>query len=399
MPDAQPRRWRTPVAALVLVALGSCFAVWYLLPTPSIAQARRHVDSGDGKAARLELQKILAARPQNAEALMMLGDLLRTDGNRPEAASCYLRVQPEASEFRQAGVNLAETLLEMSDLAGSELQMARHLESFPGERLIWDELRWMCFNQFRTRDVDELSHWWLKGHPDDSQALIHLLLGVFRPQVPQEGADYLRQIDEQVPGQVSVMRALAWAAWQSGRIDESKRLMNDAWQLSADDPRTRLLSAEILIEEQDYEAAARTLGESPISIDGEVFGGQVDRWHWLRSRILQQQDEMAEALSQLDRAIELRSNNLEYIHARALLLRQQGRDAEANEAFERARAIELCKKRFAEIAFSGAWQRPSPELCVEIADLYRQSGDPLVATFWRTWGDSMRFGRQTNPLP
>ena len=195
------------------------------------------------------------------------------------------------------------------------------------------------------------------------------------------------------------MRALAWAAWQSGRIDESKRLMNDAWQLSADDPRTRLLSAEILIEEQDYEAAARTLGESPISIDGEVFGGQVDRWHWLRSRILQQQDEMAEALSQLERAIELRSNNLEYIHARALLLRQQGRDAEANEAFERARAIELCKKRFAEIAFSGAWQRPSPELCVEIADLYRQSGDPLVATFWRTWGDSMRFGRQTNPLP
>lgn len=125
----------------------------------------------------------------------------------------------------------------------------------------------------------------------------------------------------------------------------------------------------------------------------------MNRWHWLSSRILQKQNQVTEALNQLERALKLRSNDLEYIHARALLLRQRGRDAEANEAFERTRTIELCRKRFAEIAFSGAWQQPSPELCVEIADLYQQSGDPLVATSWRTWGDSMRSGRQTNPLP
>lgn len=394
--DASPRR--TAVIGLALSAAVVCCTAWYLWPEPNINRARQHVDIGDLAAARTELEGFLQQHPTDSSALLMLGDVFRSQGDRPRASQCYSRVMPDSFEFQQASTNRTKVLLELSDLSGAEAQMVRHLQEFADERVIWDELRWLCFNQFRTRDVDELSHWWLKNHPDDTQALVHLLLGVFRPQVPQEGSVYLQQALDQIPDQVTVMRALAWAAWQSGRADESRQLLKEAWQIAPETPRTRLLAAEILIEEHDLEAAAKTLGDQPIEITGDVFGRQADRWHWLRSRMLLAQNQLGDALKHVDQALEYDSANLEYIHARGLILRQLGREAEAQEASARARTIEMCKKRFAEIAFSGVWERPSPQLCAEVAKLYEQWGDDLVAKSWRRWGRTMQSGH-ARPAP
>ena len=341
------------------------------------------LDIGDLESAQAELDRILAADPQHSAALLILGHLHRSKRDPAGAIRCYRLLPPESPDFRQASVALAQMLLETSDLAEAERQMQRHLELFPDERLIWDELRWLCFNQFRTRDVEELSSWWLKNHPDDTQALTHLLLGVFRPQVPQEGAPYLQQINQSVGQQLPVIRALAWAAWQSGRGDEARQLLEQAWQTGHHDARTRLLSAEILIEEQNYAAADRVLGEEPFEVAGAMFGGQVDQWHWLRSRLLLEQNLPAEALHHVERAIEHCHGDLKYVHSQAVLLKQLGRDQEASAAFDSARTMEQCNKRFAEIAFSGVWERPTPALRQQLADLYRQCGKQLVADLWQ----------------
>lgn len=376
------RGWRVVVGlSLFTIASG---VLWSLMPAPDIARARRLLAIGDLETAQTELESILSQDPQHTEALLTLGNLLRSRRDYIGATSCYSRVRRESADFRQASISHAQTLLEMFDLAEAERQMQRHLELFPDERLIWDELRWLCFNQFRTRDVEELSHWWLKDHPNDTQALTHLLLGVFRPQVPQEGTAYLQRMHAAFSQQAPVIRALAWAAWQSGGDSvDAKRFLEQAWQISADDPRTRLLSAEILIEELNFEAAERVLGEVPVEVSGEMFGGQADRWYWLRSRILLEQDKLDEALHHVDRAIGRSSGQLEYIHSQAILCKQLGRDQQATEAFNTARTIELCRKRFAEIAFSGAWEHPSSELRQEIAHLCQQCGDNRVAELWR----------------
>lgn len=374
-------RWLVVVGPLFCAAvIGACLVV---RPRPDIERASRLVYTGDVERARNELKRILANDPDHSAALLMKGDLLRSQGDLAGAVGCYNRVRPEAAEFRLASFGHIQTLLAMLDLAESERQMLRHLEMFPDERAIWDELRWLCFNQFRTRDVVELSHWWLKNHPGDAQALTHLLLGVFRPQVPQEGTPYLQQVHAAGGQQVPVLRALAWAAWQSGHRDEAKLLLEQAWQNSPEDPRTRLLSAEILIEEQRVGSADRILGTEPFGVSSEMFGDQTDHWHWLRSRVLLEQNQIAASLDQVKLALEFDSGNLMYIHDQAALLKQLGRDSEAAETFSTARTIEQCKKRFAEIAFSGAAEHPTPVLRKEIAELYQRSGDDLPARLWR----------------
>ena len=372
---------RVFVGLVLFIIVGG--VLWNLQPAPDINRAQRMLDIGDLESAQAELDRILAADPQHSAALLILGHLHRSKRDPAGAIRCYRLLPPESPDFRQASVALAQMLLETSDLAEAERQMQRHLELFPDERLIWDELRWLCFNQFRTRDVEELSSWWLKNHPDDTQALTHLLLGVFRPQVPQEGAPYLQQINQSVGQQLPVIRALAWAAWQSGRGDEARQLLEQAWQTGHHDARTRLLSAEILIEEQNYAAADRVLGEEPFEVAGAMFGGQVDQWHWLRSRLLLEQNLPAEALHHVERAIEHCHGDLKYVHSQAVLLKQLGRDQEASAAFDSARTMEQCNKRFAEIAFSGVWERPTPALRQQLADLYRQCGKQLVADLWQ----------------
>lgn len=361
--------------------LGVCLVVQ---PRPEMAMARRFVNTGNRKLALNELDRILVDTPDNSAALLLKGDLLRSQGDLAGAVDCYRRVRSESAEFRQASLGHVQALLGSYDLAEAERQMQRHLEMFPDERALWDELRWLCFNQFRTRDVEELSHWWLKNHPDDTEALNHLLLGVFRPQVPQEGTSYLQQVLETAGSpQVSVQRALGWAAWQSGKRDEAKRLLEQVWQTAADDLRTRLLSAEILIEEQNVEAADRVLGSVPFGVSGEMFGNQTDRWHWLRSRVLLEQNEVVASLDQVRRAVKHQPGNLMYIHEQAVLLKQLGHEVEAAEKFNTARTIEQCKKRFAEIAFSGVWEHPTPVLREEIAELYQRSGHDFLARLWR----------------
>jgi len=350
---------------------------------PDIGRASRFVDTGEVELARSELDRILAEAPNHSAALLMKGHLLQSQRDFVAAVGCYNRISSDAPEFRQASLGQIQALLANFDLAEAERRMQRHLEMFPDERTIWDELRWLCFNQFRTRDVVELSRWWLKRNPADTEALTHLLLGVFRPQVPQEGTPYLHQVEASGGKQLPVLRALAWAAWQSGHRDEAKRSLAEAWKTGAQDPRTRLLSAEFLIEEQKFVEAARVLGPEPVTVPGEMFGQQTDRWHWLRSRILLEQKDFAASLHQIEQALELNVGNLKYIHEQAVLLKQLERDLEAAAGFRKARTIEQCKKRFAEIAFSGDWEHSTPVLRQEISQLYQQCGDELLAKLWR----------------
>lgn len=374
-------RWLVGLGLLFATGAGSAFLV--LQPSPNIARANRFVQTGEHELAHSELDRLLNNDPAHPAALLLKGDLLRRQNNLEAAIDCYRRVPADVAEYRQASRNCIQASLEMLDLAGAEQQMLWHLEQFPDERAIWDELRWLCFNQFRTRDVVELSHWWLKRHPEDSQALTHLLLGVFRPQVPQEGTPYLKQVQAAFPRQVPVLRALAWAAWQSGKRDEAKQLLAKAWRAGADDPRTRFLSAEVLIDEHDIDAADRVLGTIPFGVSGEISGNQTDRWHWLRSRVLIEQNDVTASLQHVERAIQSDNGNLEYIHEQAVLLKRLGREDEAAKAFRKARTIEQCRKRLAEIAFSGEWKVPNTAIREEIADLYQQCGDDLAATLWR----------------
>lgn len=375
------RRW--PVVVGVILLAGTCGYFWSDRSAPDISRARRLLEQNDTGPARTEIDRILLATPGHSVALVLKGKLLRMDGDPSGAIACFGQVSPKSPEYREASLLLIQTLLESSNLADAEKQMQRHLQSFPDERMIWDELRWLCFNQFRTRDVEELSDWWLKTHPDDNQALTHLLLGVFRPQVPQEGSHYLRQVQQNTDQQVPVLRALAWAAWQSGQSDEARKLLGQAWEADPDDPRTRFLSAGFLIEEQSFAAAGRVLGTEPFGVPGEMFGDQTDRWHWLQSRVLLGRNQVAAALEEVTRAAALRDGDLKYIHSQAVLLKQLGRDEEARTAFNQARMIEKCRKRFAEIAFSGDWKTPDLDLRHELADLYLQCGNRHVARLWR----------------
>lgn len=375
------RKRSIAVGIAILVGAGALF--WLESSTPDISRARRLLEIQEVSQARTEIDRILSEAPDDSTALLLKARLFRMEGNLSGAIDCCRKVSSGSTDFRESSLLQIQMLLESLNLEAAELQMQRHLQWFPDERIIWDELRWLCFNQFRTRDVDELSRWWLKTHPDDTDALTHLLLGVFRPQVPQEGTPYLHRIQKSASQQISVLRGLAWAAWQSGRRDEATRLLGEAWAVDPADPRTRLMSAGILIEDRDFIAAERVLGAEPFGVNGELFGNQADRWHWLQSRVMLSRNDIAAAFDHVTQAAKSREWELEYVHSRAVLLKQLGRDQESHIAFRKAREIERCRKRFAEIAFSGAWKNLTSELREELADLYERCHDSQIAALWR----------------
>ncbi|OHB84864.1 MAG: hypothetical protein A2V98_16630 [Planctomycetes bacterium RBG_16_64_12] len=383
--------WVVGGIALAVLVLYAGFALWVGMTSgDAIAAAQRLLSEGQPAAARRSLGWLLWFQPNHADALMLLGNCLQAEQEFDAAAEAFSGVPIDSPRHEEASFSQAVAYLHQARIEAAEDAMVRHLRRYPtggkhsSSQAVHEELRWLYFNLFRPRELEQFLTASLKRHPGDFSLLFHLLYSEFRPPIAQEALGYLKPINQRQPGQPSVLLALGYCSWKLGDAKTAWQQIEAALELRPEHLETRLVAAEVLLEQDQLDAAEALLSrpEDASSSLGEQFQ-QDDRWWWLRSKLAQLRGDDALALGYLEEATALRPSELRYVHRRGVLLQAMGKTEEAAQAFAGAKQLEQCESRLATIVLSNELERPTVDLCLDVADLCEKRGRKLQAAGWR----------------
>lgn len=380
------RLWLWPLILVLLGGIGGGIwggyrsSVLRSIPT-QIALAELSLRSGKCDVARSQVSAILYFRPDHPDAVSILGRCLLQEKKPDEAIPILARIPEASPAFEKAGSAWANACLQSGDVEQAETVLRRYLERFPAAETTREELRWLCFNQFRTRDVAQILIDRLRQEPGDPKTLADLIDCEYRQQVPYEGAAYLEQVNRLKPGQGTVSVALGFAKWRMGQIDEARALFRTALVARPEDPHVRFTVTEFLIEQGQLADAEKILDGSPIPGD--------DRYWSLRSQLAEQKNETATALVHLDKAVELHGNDYRYASRRANLLRKLKRGMEVEAASNTAFQLQRIDRAFADLVEAQTHHHPTKTDALKIADLYQQTGRKLLSENWRTLAEQL----------
>lgn len=291
-----------------------------------------------------------------------------------------------------SGLTLAKQQLAEGRLDLAEISLQSHLQRFPNSQEALEELQWLYFNQFRTREIEELLEAHLVRFPDDVGAAIELLNCGFRKQLPREGIGYLREVDQKQPGQASVQLALGYGHWQIGELDAARTMLQAALSQRPNHRETRYIVAEFLLENGESESVAALVAED-VGLKGAEDRDD-DRVWLLRSLIAERLGDVAAAHRAIERASSKRPGELQYVHREGLLLQWLGRQEEATRRLQRANELEGVQSELSEIVLRGQHTEPTPELCERLADLLHEFGRDVPAQCWRQFGDRLAASKR-----
>jgi tetratricopeptide (TPR) repeat protein len=356
-----------------------------------IMAAERLLNAGKFAAASEKAANVLWWDPQQPEALSVSGRCLLGEGQADQASTVLAKVPVDSAAFEKSGHSLATAYLKSGELEQAELTLRRYLDRFPADEAARDELRWLYFNQFRTRDLINLLEEKLKlatGALGQLTTLADLLDSEFRQQVPFEGAGYLSQIDELKPGQGMVNLALGYAQWRMGNVPAARQRLQTALATHPDHPQVRFVVTAFLIEQGQLADAQAILTRPPIP--------ETDDRYWsLRSQLAEQEKNATAALEYLDRAVQLHGNDQRYAGRRVTLLRELGRDQEVAPAAKVAHELLQADRELADLVEARAHYQPTRPLAVRIATLCQQLGKSLQARYWQALAPQLPEGKAT----
>lgn len=295
------------------------------------------------------------------------------------------------NRLRIAKQHLAEGRLDLAEVA-----LQAHLDEKPNSTEALEELRWLYFNQLRTREIEDTLEAHLVRFPDDFMTAIELLNCEYRKQLPREGIGYLREIDRKQPGQASVQLALGYCFWQIGELDNARTSLQAALSRRPNHRQTRYIVVEFQLENGETESAAELVAEVVSLTDdkNDKVTSHVDRdddrvW-FLRSLIAEQQGNVELAYRDIECALSKRPGELRYVHREGLLLLRLGRPKEALQKLRRANELEGFQSELSEIVLRGRHTEPTPELCERLADLLHEFGHTIQSQTWRRLGPRLQ---------
>ncbi len=280
-----------------------------------------------------------------------------------------------------AGLTLAKQHLTNGRLDLAEVALRAYLQRNPNSTVALEELRWLYFNQFRTREIEEILEARLVRFPEDAATAIELLNCEFRKQLPREGIGYLREVDRKQPRQAAVQLALGYCDWQIGELDAAQTAFQAALSQRSDHRETRYVVAEFLLENGEVEAANELVTTTAEQDD--------DRALFLRSLISERQGDVESAYQAIEHAVSKRPGELRYVHREGLLLQRLGRTGEATQRLRRANELEGFQSELSEIVLRGQHAEPTPELCERLANLLHEFGRDVQSRTWRQLGSRL----------
>lgn len=366
----------------ILILLGGITSILY-----PILLARYHFHRAEQAAEQYDF----------AQALAHLETCRKLESPRPEVSMLAARVARRSGALTVALRHLREyDQLEAADADALRLErlllecqsetMSASTESYllsqvrQGHKdspLILEAVAQGCLKQNRFPTAERYLNECLQMQPENALAL--LLLGRIKDKmnIPAEAVEFYRRIVEIYPGYREGRLRLAQSLLHAGMTAQAVEQFTLLARIQPNDPAVRLGLALCRAEDGEVLSAGQDL-------DALIAENPRDKIALIeRSRLALAVDRAAEAESWLRQALVLdlsdrRTNYLLYI-----ALKQQGKEAEAEEQKQRSDRVLGDLKRLGIIQSEEMDKRPNdPALLCELGTLYLRNGREQQGVYW-----------------
>ena len=390
------------IVGVPLIVAGSAYGIasGYFHLTAARAATRAEAELRDGRiaSARSSLEWVLWFHPRNSHANLALGKIEAADAATDKAIECF-RIIPAGDDLhRSASFQLAKSLALDGQLTAAEAELEQYIGRYRPTQRVWDLYFRVLYLQSRTRDVVSLFERKFAANPDSLSDVRFLLKAEFVPQEPQETLGLLEIIHNRHPGDVNVQVALAIAL---NRVDEENRaeeLLRDVLDRQPGHHRARIVLAQWLADRQEFESAEDVLWRSGGYPDpGDAAGIAADDRFWsVSSRLAERNAEAQRALQYIDRALQLRANDKQYLTQRAQILRQLSKKEEAAVAAQQSVEAGRAEHDLYLLALDLENRPVSVADCELAAQSYRKLGREERAELWDRLGQQIDRTRDFN---
>lgn len=354
------------------------FFVWVAFPRthrPAPAEVDALIESAEDLIARQQhpraieqLRELLDAVPENDKAVFLLGHCYYQQKDYAEASRLFSQIAPDSKLYQPALINNAKACLQSARMEQAEKSLKKILEASPNSLSAITELQWLYFNQFRLREAQNLLKAKLTAADNPYPLLYHLLQMEFKPPIAQESMNLLMRINKAEPGQASILMALGYCHWKLGQTRQAGELIEQSLVIRPARLESILTAADFYLETGDLQKSSRLLQpEKAYPSELETRLQQDDRWHFLKSRLLFQKQEMPQALDEMQSALQINPHEIKYLQFYGTLHQSSGQYAAAQQLFQKAKTLAASYQELYQIVASGALENPTREDCLQVA--------------------------------
>jgi tetratricopeptide (TPR) repeat protein len=327
---------------------------------------------------------VLWFHSHNAPANLALGKIELASGATAKAIACFRMIPPDSSLHSLASIQLATSLALDGQITAAESELKQHLQRYEPTESVWDLYFRLLYLQTRTRDVISLFEQKLSRPPQSLTDARFLLKAEFVPQDPGETRATLEEIRRKHPDDVNAQVAMAVVLLRSGEFTRADQLLRSVLDHQPDHHRARVVLAQWLADQQQFSAAEEVLWQTTGDAEHARTDGieQDDRYWSLSSQLAEQKGETELALRYIDRALQIRDNDRQYLSQRAQILRQLLKPEDATIAAQQS--IEAGQIEQELFLLSRQFENRPIHLadCQTVAGLYRKLKRPTRAELW-----------------
>ena len=333
----------------------------------SFEQAMRLLHADDAGAAAEACRAALAAAPDDADLLVLLGVALLSCRQPGEAAKPLLRAVTLAPQFSRARENLGQALILLGrlDEAVDQLQQAAQLE--PQSESVRLKLAHALAASGKAEEADAVFEQAFGLAPDRGRLAVageHLRAGRAR-----ECEHICRELMAKNADDVNAMRLLAKVAGEAGRWGEAGRLLARVLELAPDFDDARLDLAQVFKQQDRMEEAVACTAAAIARSPRNAYA------HYLHASMLAVAARHEEALAAYQHALQVRAYHPAAWVGMGHLLKTLGRQEEGIAAY---RAAIAQRPNFGEVYWSLANLKTFRFSAEEIADMERRlAEEPL----------------------
>jgi tetratricopeptide (TPR) repeat protein len=378
---------------------GAASGYFYFASTQLAERAELALRRGQLDSARSQLDWVLWFHSNNPSANLALGKIEMASGATEEAIACFRRIPPDSSLHEESSVQLATTLALDGRITAAEAELKQYMQRYEPTESIWDLYFRLLYLQTRKRDVIVLFEQKLSRPPQLLSDARFLLKAELVPQEPRETLAALEEIRRKHPDDINAQVALAVALMRGGEFTRADQLLRSALERQPEQNDARLVLAQRLADQQNFSAAEDVLWQTTGSPDPDRTDGiaQDDRYWSLSSRLAERKGETELALRCIDRALQIRDNDKQYLSQRSQILRQLFRPEEATIAAQQSIEAGQIEQDLFLLARQFETRPISLTDCEAVAGLYRKLKRLKRAELWDQLAAQMKQTQAATP--
>ena len=372
------------ILAVAGFSYGTVSGYFYLTASQAAARAELELRREQVASARSRLKPVLWFHPHNAPANLALGKIELASGATEEAITCFRMIPPDSSLHGMASIQLATALALDGQITAAEAELKQYLQRYEPRESVWDLYFRLLYLQTRTRDVISLFEQKLSRPPQSLADARFLLKVEFVPQDPSETRATLEEIRRKHPDDVNAQVAMAIVLLRSGEFTRADQLLRSVLGHQPDHHRARIVLAQWLADQQQFSAAEEVLWQATGDADHPKTDGieQDDRYWSLSSELAEQRGETELALRYIDRALQVRDNDRQYLAQRAQILRQLLKPEDATIAAQQSIEAGQIEQQLFLLARQFENRPISLTDCQTVAGLYGKLKRLMRAELW-----------------